>query len=149
MLHFLMLNKTVCCQNLQANTCWRRLTPCAQMPLQCEPVAMALSAQHSALNKHCLSSRQYTVCTAQRLNRGCGCVLTCCRSAIWERMSCSMAVGSATACSATTRIMLASLTLGLGASSRPCWISSCRVFSRSVRRCVLSFLCSCAPPPTA
>mmetsp|Transcript_8390 Transcript_8390/g.17945 ORF Transcript_8390/g.17945 Transcript_8390/m.17945 type:complete len:252 (-) Transcript_8390:905-1660(-) len=65
-----------------------------------------------------------------------------CRSAICLLASCSSAVGSATACSASTRYRLLILILGLGGSSRPCLISSCFSFSRACLLCVRSFLIS-------
>eukprot|EP00955_Chlamydomonas_euryale_P118699 366555-Chlamydomonas_euryale.AAC.24 len=66
-----------------------------------------------------------------------------CRSAICLRASFSIAVGSATACSPSTRYRLAILILGFGGSSRPCRIRSCFSFSRAARRWVRSFFISC------
>jgi hypothetical protein len=60
-----------------------------------------------------------------------------------------MAVGSAVASSPSTRIRLLILTLGCGASSSPCRISSCFSFSRSSRRCFRSFRCSCGQSAAA
>lgn len=51
---------------------------------------------------------------------------TCARSCICWRTCASTAVGSAVASLPSTRIMLLSLTLGLGGSSRPCLIRSCK-----------------------
>ncbi len=55
------------------------------------------------------------------------CEHTCARSSICCRTCASTAVGSAVASLPSTRIMLLSLTFGLGGSNNPCRIKSCIV----------------------
>ena len=93
----------------------------------------------TTLSKHDISDLQNCRMIAKGRQRR----LTAWRSAICSRTCFSMAEGSRTASVPSTRIRLLSFTLGLGGSSRPCRISSCFSFSRSMRFCVLIFFRSC------